>query len=257
MREAVRPPASAPPALPTAPSIWVGEPPPVSRAGRAALLLAPVAVVGLVWWILGAITSRSIANESLAAGGIFLTIVGPSVIFGPAVVGANVFERLTTWDLVAVTAFFTCATAFVYAYNLDLLERLPTVGPWLHRTRATMEATLEAKPWIRRFALFGVGFFVLLPLPGSGTLGGSIVGRIIGLSRLGTFVSVSVGGILVCLAYGWFGASLLRFGERHQLSMPVKVAGALAFLLVLTAIGRVLGRKSRATTASDPGAAGR
>ena len=251
-RQTVAPPTATRPV-----SRWVGESPPVTRAGRIVLLLAPVAAVGLVWWLVGAIFSRSIANESLAAGGIFLTLVGPSVIFGPTIVGENVFERLTTMDLVAVTAFFTCATAFFYAFNLDLLERLPKVGPWLRRTRTSMERTLEQKPWIRRFAVLGVGFFVLLPLPGSGTLGGSILGRIIGLSRLGNFVAVSVGGVLVCFAYGWFGESLLRFGEAHQLSMPVKIAGVAAFVLVLALLGRMLARKSRATTGDDTKAAGR
>ena len=103
-----------------------------------------------------------------------------------------------------------------------------------------MHVTLAQKPWIRRWALFGVAFFVVLPLPGSGTLIGSMVGRLIGLSRLGSFLAVATGGTLVCVAYGWFGDSWMRFSEAHALGMPVTIAGALAFLVVMALIGRRL-----------------
>ncbi len=216
---------------------------------RAALLLGPVLTVGIFWAVVSLAASRHLADEALGAGAIFLTIVGPSVIFGPAMTGTHVFSHLTTWDLVGVTTFFSLATAFFYSFNLDLLERLPKVGPRLRLTRRSMRATLQQKPWIRRWALVGVSFFVLLPLPGSGTLGGSIMGRLIGLSPLGSFLAVATGGTLVCLAYGWFGQTWMRFGEAHGLGMPVKIGGALAFLALMVLLGRWLTRRPSGTDA--------
>ncbi len=229
---------------------------PATRLERALLLLGPLAVVLAVWWVLGLFTGRTIANEALAAGGIFLTFIGPSVIFGPAVVGTDAFAHLTTWDLVGVTGFFSLATAFFYSFNLDLIERLPRVGPALHRGRESMRRTLAAKPWIRRWAIFGVGFFVILPLPGSGTLGGSIMGRLAGLSRTASFLAVGLGGVVVCLLYGWGGESFRRFADEHRLGLPVKIAVAALFLTVLALIGRWLARQGRASeppAASPPG----
>lgn len=218
---------------------------PTGWTERLVLVLGPVAVVFATWWLLGLWASPSAANEALAAGGIFLTFVGPSVIFGPAVVGQGAFEHLTTWDLVAVTAFFSLATAFFYSFNMDLLERLPKVGPWLGRARRGMRRTLVAKPWIKRWALLGVGFFVVLPLPGSGTLGGSIMGRLVGLSRTASFLAVGLGGVLVCMLYGYFGERLRVFGEAHQLPLAVKVAGALVFVVLLSLLGRWLAGQGR------------
>lgn len=231
--------------------------PPVERVPtrwtqRLALLLGPVLVVLGTWWVLGLWSGRTIANEALAAGGIFLTFIGPSVIFGPAVVGTNAFEHLTTWDLVAVTAFFSMATAFFYSFNMDLLERLPRLGPWLARARRSMRRTLAAKPWIKRWAIFGVGFFVVLPLPGSGTLGGSIMGRLAGLSRTASFLSVGLGGVMVCVLYGYFGERLRVFGEENQLPLWAKVGGALAFVGVLALLGRWLARQGNGTAAPHP-----
>jgi uncharacterized membrane protein len=218
---------------------------PATSLQRAGLLLGPPAAVVVIWWCLGLWTTRTIANEALAAGGIFLTFVGPSVIFGPAVVGTHVFEHLTTWDLVAVTAFFSLAAAFFYAFNLDLLERVPRLGPWLHRVRGTMREILAEKPWIRRWTLLGVGLFVVLPLPGSGTLGGSIMARIIGLSRTASCVVVGAGSLVVCLLYGWFGEQLRVFGDEHELPTWAKVAGALAFVGAMALLGRWLARRPR------------
>jgi len=223
----------------------------VSRRERTALLLGPVLIVGVFWAVVCLAASRQLADEALGAGAIFLTIVGPSVIFGPAMTGTHVFAHLSTWDLVGVSTFFSLATAFFYSFNLDLLERLPKLGPRLRLMRRSMRATLERKPWIRRWALFGVGFFVLLPLPGSGTLGGSIMGRLIGLSRLGSFLAVAAGGTLVCVAYGWFGATWLRFSEAHRLGMPIQIGGALAFLALVVFLGRRLARND--DTGGEPG----
>lgn len=238
-------PTPAAPPAPTSVPVLHEERHSASWTERAALLLGPAAVVLAVWWLLGLEVGRAIANEALAAGGIFLTFVGPSVIFGPAVVGTDAFAHLTTWNLVGVTAFFSLASAFFYAFNLDLLERLPRIGPLLHRGRESMRRTLVAKPWIRRWALFGVGFFVVLPLPGSGTLGGSVMGLLAGLSRTATFLSVGLGGMIVCLLYGWFGEHFRRFADEHHLGLGVKLAVAAAFLTALTLLGRWLARQSR------------
>lgn len=241
-------PPPAPPAIRTAPRARRRRPR-VSRRERTALLLGPILTVGVFWAVVCLLASRERADEALAAGAIFLTVVGPSVIFGPAVTGTHVFSHLSTWDLVGVTTFFSCATAFFYSFNLDLLERLPRVGPRLRRTRRSMRSTLARKPWIRRWALAGVAFFVILPMPGSGTLVGSMVGRLIGLSPLGSFLAVAAGGTVVCVAYGWFGDAWMRFAEAHRLGVPVTVAGSLAFLALMALLGRRLARDARGASA--------
>lgn len=202
--------------------------------GRAGLLLLPVAAAAVGYLLVLLLASPRAANQALLVGGIFLTFVGPSVIFGAAG-----FDALGTWQVAAVVASFSVLTAFFYAYNLDLLERVPKVGVWLRRVSISTRRTLTARPWIRRWATFGVGFFVLLPLPGSGTLGGSLMGRLVGLSPRATFGAVGVAGILVSIAYGGFGQAI------HELPMALQCTIAGTFLVAMLLVGRWLVKQGR------------
>ncbi|MFM8980947.1 MAG: small multi-drug export protein [Planctomycetia bacterium] len=230
------------------------EPPPRGWR-RAALVLGPLGVTALAWavtWMLG---GSRLANESLVAAGLFLTIVGATVILGPSVVGQDYgFGHLTTWQLVGVTAFMTVVTAFFWTYNLDLLERIPRLGPILRRSRMRMAGGLAEHPWIRRLAVFGVGFFVLLPLPGSGTLGGSLVARIVGLKRKVGFLAVSAGGLAVTVVYGQFGDAVASLAESYELGVPAKVALALGFVASLWIVGKLVIRLGRETRRPEPAA---
>ncbi len=220
------------------------EPPPRGWMRRALFLLGPPALVFCAWWLVDRLAGTTSARECLAAAGLFLTFVGPTVILGPAVVGTSGFESLSTWQLVGVTAFMTVVTAFFWTYNLDLIERLPGVGPAFRRARARMAAFLAGHRWMRRVATFGAGFFVLLPLPGSGTFGGSLFARLLGLTRKIAFLSVALGGVAVTLAYGWFGDELHLLAERYQLGAPTKIAIGLGLLAILWLVGRALMRSA-------------
>ncbi len=221
------------------------EPPPRGWR-RAALVLGPLGVTLVAWAVLWAVGGATVANESLVAAGLFLTIVGATVILGPAVVGQDYgFGHLTTWQLVGVTSFMTVVTAFFWTYNLDLLERIPRLGPVLRRSRMRMASSLSEHPWIRRLAVFGVGFFVLLPLPGSGTLGGSLVARILGLKRKVGFLAVSAGGLAVTVVYGKFGEAVAGLAESYELGMRGKVALALGFIASLWIVGKLVVRMGR------------
>jgi uncharacterized membrane protein len=206
--------------------------------GRAALLLGPILAVGVGYALLAVFGGVRLANQVLMIGALFLTFVGPTVIFG-----SSEFDMLSTWPVVGVVSIFSCLTAFFYAYNLDLLERLPKLGNLFRRASLNTRKTLSGRPWIRRWATFGVGFFVLLPLPGSGTLGGALMGRLVGLTPLASFGAVSVAGIVVAVCYGCFGAAI------YHLPLWVKIVGAIVFVVGLALLGRWLFRQGKTTPA--------
>ena len=174
---------------------------------RLAYLLVPIALTALLWLLIKALTSPGYAKEVLVAGGLSLFGAGTTVVFGQAV-----FPEITLgpWQLAFIVMWVNAASAFWYVYNLDLLERLPKFGPTLKRMREEAVKTLEERRWIRRLSVVGVGAFVVTPLPGSGALGGAIVGRLIGVSRFASFVSVSVAGVVVCVAYAMFANKLAK-----------------------------------------------
>lgn len=174
---------------------------------RLAFLLGPIVVTAILWFVMRALTNPGYATDVLTAGGISLFGAGTVVVFGQ-----TIFQEITLgpWQLAFIVMWVNAASSFWYVYNLDLLERLPKIGPTFHRMRTEAVKTLEERRWIRRLSVVGVGAFVITPLPGSGALGGAIVARLIGVSRFAAFISISVAGVIVCTGYAMFAHKLAK-----------------------------------------------
>jgi hypothetical protein len=218
-----------------------------TRAQRAAYLLGPIGLTlllyGLVWIFAAPATARELTVAATAS----LFALGTTVVLGPAALGDQI-SVLSTWDLALIVMYLTAASSFFFAYNLDLLHRVPLVGPPLRRARLNAVKALKERPWIRRWATLGVGIFVFLPLPGSGSLGGSIVGGLLGLRRFTCFVTVTAAGVLVCLLYAWFGASAAGWANRHDIPLPYRLGSLVVLGVLLFLLSRWLSRILRAPT---------
>ncbi len=204
---------------------------------RLAYLLGPLTLTASIWFLLYVFSDdKRWTYDLLKAGGASLFGLGTTVVFGKAVLGEHLF--LSTWDLAFVVMYVNAVSAWFYAYNLDLGQRVPGIGPYLARARANAVATLRERPWIRRFSTIGVGLFVITPLPGSGALGGCIMGRIIGISKLASFLSVTCAGVVVAYAY----ASAARKLEPLVLHAPLwlKILTGLLALLLMYYLIRLL-----------------
>jgi uncharacterized membrane protein len=196
-------------------------------------LALPAAVSLGVWASCWVVAGTRVAWEVLTAAGASAVVFGTTTVFGAAVVPGL---TLDTWHIAAVVAYMGALLSFVYAYNLDLLERLPRVGDYVRRARVGAEQSLAAHPWIRRFATAGVALFVLTPLPGSGALGGSVVGRLVGLGPLRTFLATAIASIAVCAIYAAAGAPLARWLDAAKVGIVgrlVAVAGLLAVVYLM------------------------
>jgi uncharacterized membrane protein len=216
--------------------------PPLRRPSwrvRLLLLLGPFVLTGLLAALLWLVASRRIAIEVLTAAGLSFVGMGTTVILTPALVPDL---SLDAWELAWLVMYVNGLSAFLYAYNLDLLERLPWIGTGLKNTRRRAQRQLKEHPWIRRLATFGVGLFVLTPLPGSGSLGGCVVGRIVGLTRWRSFLTVTLAGAVVSVAYAAFGGALKAWLDARGLTTPFRVGGAVVAVLLLLGVVALLRR---------------
>jgi hypothetical protein len=231
--------------LPTCP-----EPLGLEHRNRFYFLALPFLISIGVWFLTFVFGGWGFALEILAAVGISFTLVGPTVIFTKAFLGPGVAAHADTFHVAAAVAYTSVLLAFVFSYNLDLFERIPRAGDWFRRVRLGMQEMLREHRWIRRLAVLGVGIFVLLPLPGSGSLGGSVVGRLLGLGPFRTFVATGTAGICVAALYGYSGKAL----EDALLGvpLPLRVAGAVVMLVLLGFLVRFLNSMARRTPAAEP-----
>jgi hypothetical protein len=97
----------------------------------------------------------------------------------------------------------------VFAFHLGFLYRLPYIGPRLEALGQDSEFILHANRWMRRVTYLGLIAFVAFPLAATGSVGGAIFGRLLGMSRAATFSGVVLGSLVGCGAM-YFGATLIN-----------------------------------------------
>lgn len=156
----------------------------------------------------------------------FLTVPGKYVVFAGLTPGAP----LGPWGLCVVGLFADVWLAFGLAALLAPLGKLRRIGPWLRRAHERAAEALASYPRLRRTAFWGVTLFVFLPLPGTGAIGGTFAGQLLGLTRIKTVLAIALGSALTLAAF----AGLAQFvgAKAQQILENPWVAIGSAFVLV-------------------------
>ena len=86
------------------------------------------------------------------------------MILGRAVLGPDVLPDLSmdTPQVAALIGYTSVLLAFVYAFNLDLFERIPRAGDWFRRVRLGAQATLREHKWVGVAILAVVGVLLTI-----------------------------------------------------------------------------------------------
>lgn len=204
-----------------------GEPAPPKLSAELesrVLLWGALALVAFIAVYLGYVYSESGVGglgQLATLGGLSLVAAGKLVIFFGLDPG-----QPPIWSLALLTFLIDLVFAFALASGLRGLERAPLVGGWLVKSRTRAKQVLVDYPGLRRWAFFGAVAFVLLPIAGTGAITGSIVARLLGLSRL-----AGIGAVALASAWSACAFALLAYyvGDQAEamLKNPVLVAGVL------------------------------
>lgn len=185
-------------------------------------------LLGMVYAIAGPEYARTLVVMAIAAMWLFgrLIILGGS---DPDV--AQVTGSLSSLELFAMVLYLDVAVAMVLTFHLGFLFKLPLIGRKLQALIVDSRFILSRHQWIRRATFLGLVAFVMFPLAATGSVGGSIFGRLLGLSRLSTFLGILTGSLLgngIMLA----ASDLLsaHLDKNHPL---VKYGGLAAVLLIV------------------------
>jgi len=127
-----------------------------------------------------------------------------------------------------------CSFRSLVVWNFDLTLKIPLLGQLLEKGMTAARDYTEAQPWIRRLSTIGLIFFVFFPLQGTGTMNGSILGRLLGMDEARVFASVCVGSLASCLVIS-LGADVLLdvYQEDPILGVALLIAVALAAAAVV------------------------
>jgi uncharacterized membrane protein len=198
----------------TRPTSWFERNLPWLWAGSTAILLAFLAAFPIL-------SARDHAGAVWAQAFTLATLPGKYVIFSGLVPGAPI----APWGLAVLAVLVDFVIATSLAMFLGLLARWPFAARRLKAVHERTEAVLTEYPRLRRMAFLGTVLFVYLPLPASGSIGGTFLGQLVGLSRGSTVAAVTLGGALVSATFAWLATTIGAKAEAMAQN-PWVVAGA-------------------------------
>jgi len=128
--------------------------------------------------------------------------------------------------------FVDIVTALFLLWNYDFAKLIPFVGPWMEKMEKKGGKKFHENSWLEGLAFLGLILFVMFPFQGSGGVGTSIIGRVIGMNKYKVVLAISIGAVIGCLLIAYFGYVFIGFFKNNLyqgLLLLITVAIILAF----------------------------
>ncbi|HOM18599.1 MAG TPA: small multi-drug export protein [Thermoguttaceae bacterium] len=198
----------------------------------------------VVWWttLLGpfVLSAAILAAVAVLAGGKWAArLVGTAAatffFFGRFVIlGGEArtpdMDFFTPGQLMLLVTYMDLMTAILLTSHSGFLFRIPFLGPRMLALVEDGQYILKSNPWMKRLTFAGLVAFVMFPLAATGSVGGSIFGRLLGMSRTSVFIGVALGSVLGN-GMMYLGANMInRYLDRNN---PWLTIGGIAVVALL------------------------
>jgi uncharacterized membrane protein len=179
-------------------------------------MVLPVVCYGLLCLVMFARSGEDGLKEfgKLLAGDWLYFLPGAGKITAiPMMVEADLPPAL----IACSTIFLDTIVAFFVAFNFNYIQRFPITDRFTRVFLSEGEKLLRKHQWICKCSFLALVFYVMLPFKGSGGIGGTLLGMVIGLGRLRTWLAILTGSIIASfsLAYGAAAARAYLLGVRR------------------------------------------
>lgn len=189
-------------------------------------------MIALFFYAGWAFASRLVTNTAFA-----LWLVGRFIILSGGEGGVSDFDgALSSLQLFLLMSYIDVMTALTLAFHIGFLFRLPFIGPRVAALVTDGHFILDAQPWMRRATFLGLIAFVGFPLAATGSVGGSIFGRLLGLSRPATFAGICIGSIIGNGLMYWFADLIDPWVDKG--SFVIRFGGLAAIVLIVIILER-------------------
>ncbi|MBN2734435.1 MAG: small multi-drug export protein [Methanomicrobiaceae archaeon] len=136
------------------------------------------------------------------------------------------------WYIIAAStmAMDICGALFM-TLNFDLALRIPVLGRWIKGVMEGGENFFASHKYLEKLSALGLVLFVVVPFQGSGGIGGTLVGRMMGLSKIKVFISIAIGAFI--------GSFAIALGIEYVIDLfrfdPCIAAMALSAIMAIAA----------------------
>lgn len=222
----------------------------------AATLYGPFLLSGLI--VAAAYFAQGPAFVSKLLGTVLATFFffGRFVILGGSDPEMREVSRFFSPEfLFGMVVYMDVMVALMFVFHAAFLFKIPWLGPRLQDLAKDGHFILKRNPWIRRAAFFGLVAFVAFPLAATGSVGGAILSRILGIPRLRAFAAISLGSIA--------GGGMMYFGSHLINSLLPRdshwttIGGAIVITAIIVSLNiwyRKLKAREGTTEGTTPGA---
>lgn len=114
-------------------------------------------------------------------------------------------------------------------WNFELICRIPYLGSIIQHLIRKGEQYLSEHQWVERLYFVGLILFVFFPLQGTGSVSGSIIGKMLGMKPLEILGSITIGSIMSSFLIGY---SVYALNEYLDINIWY-IVGAIVLLLVV------------------------
>ncbi|HPH35748.1 MAG TPA: small multi-drug export protein [Methanoregulaceae archaeon] len=138
------------------------------------------------------------------------------------------------WWLMAITVtLLDVITSLFMIMNFVLILQVPRLGPWIEQLTKAGRDFMAGHPWMARWRIPGVAFFVMLPLQGTGGVGATVVGLMAGLSPGEVLLAVGIGAAVESLLFALGSELIWRLLMAHFIAGIVVAIGLVLVVILI------------------------
>ncbi len=207
--------------------------------------LLTAAILALIWTLSGWNATQQFVVSGLTTFFLFgrFAIAGAGALPGIQLTPTQAFWMLTYMDIM-IAMFVT--------FHMGMLFRLPYVGAKIGALVYDGKFVLDRYRWMKRIAFVGLVLFVVFPTSTTGSIGGSIFGRLLGLGRAWTLLGIACGSCLGNLLMLWIGESIQSYIDPNNIwTKVVSLAIVLVVIVLIESRYRQLKKRYLAAKESD------
>ncbi len=154
-----------------------------------------------------------------------------------SMVPAGVFllkPYLGLWSIVITSFSIAFVDSFVglwMMWNWDLIKLVPFLGTYIRKLEKIGEKKWRKHKYLSKLAYLGLALFVAFPFQGSGAVGATVIGRILGMNPRRVFYSIILGSLFGCSLIA-VASYLAIFSFEHMGKMVFVYGGIIIFVIV-------------------------